>query len=238
MRIKIGCCGFPIRKEEYYKEFNVVEIQQTFYQPPEKIETIEKWRESAPSSFEFTLKVWQLITHPTSSPTYRRLKIKIPENKKKNYGNFKPSDEVFSTWNRMDEIAEVLGSRVILFQCPGSFLPTKENKENMKEFFKTIDRKNYIFVWEPRGEWEENEIRKICEELNLVHCVDPLKNKSVYGDIRYYRLHGVTGYNYRYKKDELIQIKRLIDEERLEAYIMFNNTNMFQDAKKTKKLLT
>jgi len=29
--IKIGCCGFPVGKERYYKEFDVVELQSTFY---------------------------------------------------------------------------------------------------------------------------------------------------------------------------------------------------------------
>lgn len=56
MKIFVGCCGFPVNKKEYFKNFEVVEIQQTFYQPPEKIETIKKWREEAPSNFEYTLK--------------------------------------------------------------------------------------------------------------------------------------------------------------------------------------
>jgi len=35
MKIKIGCCGFPTSKEKYYKDFKAVEIQKTFYQPPQ-----------------------------------------------------------------------------------------------------------------------------------------------------------------------------------------------------------
>jgi uncharacterized protein YecE (DUF72 family) len=34
MRVKVGCCGFPLAKAEYYRWFPVVEIQQTFYNPP------------------------------------------------------------------------------------------------------------------------------------------------------------------------------------------------------------
>ncbi|HIC91498.1 MAG TPA: DUF72 domain-containing protein, partial [Syntrophaceae bacterium] len=72
--IKVGCCGFPKAKGIYYQQFKVVEIQQTFYQIP-RVSTVQKWREEAPPDFEFTLKAWQLITHPSQSPTYRRLKI-------------------------------------------------------------------------------------------------------------------------------------------------------------------
>ena len=36
MEIKVGCCGFPVSREKYYKNFDVVGIQQTFYQPPQE----------------------------------------------------------------------------------------------------------------------------------------------------------------------------------------------------------
>lgn len=56
MKNFVGCCGFPISKSKYYKHFNIVELQHTFYQPQSKIETIRKWREDAPKEFEFILK--------------------------------------------------------------------------------------------------------------------------------------------------------------------------------------
>jgi uncharacterized protein YecE (DUF72 family) len=67
-KIQVGCCGFAAAKAKYHKNFAVVEIQQTFYQPPQE-KTAEKWRNEAPPDFEFTLKAWQLITHPPQSPT-------------------------------------------------------------------------------------------------------------------------------------------------------------------------
>ena len=33
MGIKIGCCGFSVRRQEYAAHLPVVEVQQTFYQP-------------------------------------------------------------------------------------------------------------------------------------------------------------------------------------------------------------
>ena len=231
--IKIGCCGFPVNHSTYYRSFNVVEIQQTFYQLP-KIETALKWREESPSDFEFTIKAWQLITHPSTSPTYKRLKITLQ--KKENYGFFKPTKEVFSAWEKTEEICSVLKARIVLFQSPASFKPTPENKKNIKKFFTTIDRKDYIFVWEPRGKWEEKEIEELCKELDLIHGVDPFKNKPLYGKLRYFRLHGKDGYKYKYSEEDFKQLTKLIEKD-IETYIMFNNVYMFEDAKKFEDFL-
>jgi uncharacterized protein YecE (DUF72 family) len=56
MKLKAGCCGFAEAQNMYFEQFPLVEIQQTFYQPP-KPETVERWRRSAPEDFVFTLKV-------------------------------------------------------------------------------------------------------------------------------------------------------------------------------------
>jgi uncharacterized protein YecE (DUF72 family) len=61
-QIKVGCCGFPTARKNYFQEFNLVEIQETFYRPP-SIDGAAKWREEAPQDFEFSLKAWQVITH-------------------------------------------------------------------------------------------------------------------------------------------------------------------------------
>jgi uncharacterized protein YecE (DUF72 family) len=68
MDLRIGCCGFPLSLSRYAKIFRVVEVQQTFYQPP-LTRTLERGRARVPSEFEFTLKAWQLITHEATSPT-------------------------------------------------------------------------------------------------------------------------------------------------------------------------
>jgi uncharacterized protein YecE (DUF72 family) len=71
MGMKLGMCGFTIGAAAYYRQFPVVEVQQTFYDPP-PMATIEKWRAQAPADFEFTMKAWQVITHFGTSSTYRR----------------------------------------------------------------------------------------------------------------------------------------------------------------------
>jgi uncharacterized protein YecE (DUF72 family) len=231
--IKIGCCGFPVNRLTYYKNFNVIEIQKTFYQLPKK-ETAIKWRQEAPKEFEFIVKAWQLITHPPSSPTYK--KLNIPLSNKDNYGFFNPSKEVFSAWEKTEEICSALKSKIVLFQSPASFKPSPQNKENIRKFFTSINRKNYIFVWEPRGKWKDEEIKELCEQLDLIHGVDPFKNKPLYGKLRYFRLHGKDGYRYKYSEEDFKYLLSLLVKD-IEIYIMFNNVYMFEDAKKFETFL-
>lgn len=235
--LKVGCCGFSKSKKTYFSNFDLVEIQKTFYKPP-KARTAEKWKDEAPEYFEYTLKAWQLITHPPSSPTYRRAKIEVPEEKKKSYGFFRPTKEVFEALDKTIEIAEALDAEVIVFQCPGSFKENEENINNITEFFKEIKNKtkrNYLFAWEPRGGWNEETVKYLCEELDLIHCVDPLVNDSLHGSPKYYRLHGGKGYRHRYTGPELEKLAEVTGKD---CYVLFNNMYMFNDALRFKELLT
>ncbi|RKZ23398.1 DUF72 domain-containing protein [bacterium] len=219
--MKIGCCGFPKGKEKYFRTFKLVEVQQTFYEPT-SLDTLKKWREKAPEDFEFTIKAWQVITHPPSSPTYRRAKTK-PEK----CGFFQPVPDVFQAWERIKECAEALGANIILFQPPASFKPTDENKKNMVEFFSNIERGGFNLLWEPRGAWKREEIEEMLDKCSLSHVVDPFKDKRIKGEIPYYRLHGKGGYRYRYTDEELKELKGMLEPD---AYVLFNNTNMWEDA--------
>lgn len=202
MRVKVGCCGFPRGMKHYFSQFRLVEVQQTFYKLP-RIETVIKWRQSAPDDFEFTIKAWQLITHPPSSPTYRKAGLPIPQGKEACYGFFKPSDEVMEAWHKTREIAQAVGARVIVFQCPASFVSSRENIDNMRNFFQALARDDSLFAWEPRGQWSDQIITDLCHELGLIHCVDPLLRAPLYGAANYFRLHGSPGYRHSYSIEEL-----------------------------------
>ncbi len=232
---QIGCCGFAESMPLYFKEFSVVEVQQTFYQPP-KLATVKKWRQQAPHDFEFTLKAWQLITHEPSSPTYRRLREKLPEHSRGNYGSFKPTKEVHDAWLRTREVADALHARVIVFQCPASFCDSEIHRQNLRDFFTSIDREECVFCWEPRGDWPDDAVRELCSSLNLVHCVDRFVRKSLHGRISYFRLHGIKGYRYAYSSMDLRLLYDWCPKDR-PGYVLFNNLNMLSDARKFKAML-
>lgn len=232
---KVGCCGFSVARQKYFETFSLVEIQQTFYQPPQ-YDTVERWRQEAPADFEFALKAWQLITHEVSSPTYRRLKMRLPERQMSQVGSFRWSDPVRRAWETTLKIARLLHADKLVFQCPASFAPTDENKDRMSEFFNRIDRGSVTCIWEPRGKWQDGEISELCSELELVHCVDPLKDDCVTGGLRYYRLHGTTGYRHQYADRELHDLAQHCAKA-APTYFLFNNVSMWQDAIRFKELL-
>ena len=231
----VGCCGFSVGKTKYYESFDLVEAQQTFYQPPSQ-RVLESWRTSAKEGFRYTMKAWQLITHDPMSPTYAKLKDPIPDFKRLNYGYFKPTSEVWRAWETTDAAARALGANIIVFQCPSGFRPTQENMDNMAAFFKKVRRGGYTFVWEPRGSWQDKDISRLCAELDLVHCVDPFKLSPCYGKIKYLRLQGKGGFKYSYSEAEL---KELITRHECDqdVYVMFNNSWMYDDALKMKALI-
>lgn len=232
--VKVGCCGFPCNRKEYFHKFKLVEVQQTFYQMP-KLETAVKWRSEAPADFEFTLKAWQLITHPPTSPTYRRARIEIAPGDEKRYGFFQPTDEVRQAWDETKEFARALAARIIVFQCPPSFKETSANVNNLKRFFSSVRDSGFLFAWEPRGGWSGSVVKALCSELGLIHCVDPFIAEPVAGELRYFRLHGGPGYRHRYTEDELKWLKEKVSGK--EAYVLFNNLNMYQDSLALAQLL-
>jgi uncharacterized protein YecE (DUF72 family) len=233
--IHTGCCGFRSSRESYYKLLDSVEVQHTFYQPPQS-STLGRWREEAPERFEFTVKAWQLITHTSSSPTQRRLKRKLTDEEKEGAGSFRPSAIVSEAWDVTRECASALKARAVLFQCPASFRPFAENVENMRRFFRDSERGRLTFCWEPRGEWPRELVGELCEELNLRHVVDPFKERTVTPRRCYFRLHGRRGWRYKYEDAELEELYSMLPKN-VRSYVFFNNVEMLDDARRFKEII-
>ncbi len=234
-QIKVGCCGFSLSHERYFATFPVVEIQQTFYEPPQP-RTAARWREQAPEGFEFTLKAWQLITHEATSPTYRRLKTALSERERAQVGAFRWTPPVRRAWERTLEIARLLRAAKVVFQCPASFEPTSRNMDRMRRFFREAPREGLTLIWEPRGRWQPEQIRELCRELGLVHGVDPFQARAVTRGLRYFRLHGIGGYRTKYTDADLERLRAQLPE-RGPAYVLFNNAEMADDARRFLELL-
>ncbi len=227
--IKTGCCGFRLSQAEYTARFPVVEVQQTFYQPPQ-LKTLERWRAVAPPNFEFTLKAWQLITHEARSPTYRRLKRALTETEREEAGSFRPTAIVQEAWEVTLACAEALKATRVLFQCPSSFKPTGEHLRDLRDFFTRIKRpRKLVCLWEPRGEWPEKLIAELCRELDLTHVVDPFATRTATPERCYYRLHGRSGWRYQYEDDELAELIKMLPPKGV-SYVLFNNVWMLDDA--------
>ncbi|GBC74969.1 hypothetical protein HRbin06_00277 [archaeon HR06] len=235
MEIKVGCCGTAgLSLKNYSKIFPIVELQSTFYRLP-KEKTALSWREEVEKDFCFTLKAFQAITHPSDSPTWRRVK------KPKGDGYLKPTEENFKEWDKTLKIVEILKGEYLVVQLPPSFKFNEENLKNLKNFFSSCKRICKIGIEFRDNSWFKDELSSILEDLNLVHIVDPLVNKPLTSlEDYYFRLHGLGKrlYHYKYSEEDL---KRLLEYlKNLKAsrvYVFFNNLNMREDAIKLISLL-
>ena len=229
----IGCCGWSEGKPKYFANFPAIELQSTFYEPP-TIALASKWRALAPEPFQFCLKAWQLITHTSSSPTYRKLKSKLSASERDEVGSFRPTEQVALAWERTAEVARSLQARIVLFQCPASFTPEAENLRNFRQFFSDVKREQFRLAWEPRGDWASDLVAGLCRDFNLLRCVDPFSADPTEAPAPYWRLHGRGAYSYRYSDEDLHELMQRLHESQARAngphYIFFNNVWMKQDA--------
>jgi uncharacterized protein YecE (DUF72 family) len=232
--IRAGVCGFCLPQAELFRRFTLLEVQQTFYWPPQ-LKTVERWRRIAPDDFEFTLKAFQAITHPGTSPTYRRTKFSTDD--RAQCGGFCDTQVVRDAWERTFSLANALEAAVVVFQCPPSFDASEENVGRMRSFFQWADRGRLQFAWEPRhATWSRGLVRDLCWELELIHVVDPLEQADVYGSPRYLRLHGKSLGDFRYEYGRTYTDEELADiYERCQpgpTYCLFNNKQMAADAER------
>ncbi len=237
-QILVGTCGFAESHGNTFKDFGIVEVQQTFYQPP-RVATVERWHKEAPDDFVFTLKAWQLLTHEATSPTYRRLKEPLSESELAKAGSFKWNAVTRMAWHRTLELAEALQAEAVVFQTPRSFLPTRDSLHRIYRFFETIDRQERCMVFEARGDaWTNSIVRRVITDLSLVHAVDPFLRRPVGRGMRYFRLHGRPAYHYRYRysKTDLSALRDMLSRTWPNC-VLFNNDSMAKDAKRFIRLL-
>jgi len=237
--VRVGTCGFCLPQDKFFRTFRLVEIQQTFYQPPQ-VRTVQRWRARAPDDFTFTLKAFQAITHPGTSPTYRR--CRLPDSQRAECGAFRDTPTVREAWRTTRSLAEALQAECVVFQCPASFRPTERHLMQLQRFFRWAERNNLLFAWEPRGaDWTDSLVRDLCRALDLIHVVDPLCAAPVSRGVCYFRLHGRIDergrlhYSHRYTDDELQRIEAACRGQT--GYCLFNNSAMREDALRLQRRL-
>jgi uncharacterized protein YecE (DUF72 family) len=87
-----------------------------------------------------------------SSRTHRAARLigvcgaKLTDEESADAGFFKPTAIVREAWEVTAACARALRAKRVLFQCPASFTPTRENIANMERFFSSVDREISNFV--------------------------------------------------------------------------------------------
>ena len=236
--VRVGTCGFRGRQADTFTDLDLVEIQQSFYQPP-RLATAARWRARAPAAFAFTLKAWQLVTHAASSPTYRRLRESLSPTDRELAGGLRWNRVTRRAWDRTRAVADCLRAEAIVLQTPRSFRPTAANLRRLERFFARIERDGRWIVFEPRGPaWDAGEPAALLRSLGIVRGVDPFLADPPAAGLQYLRLHGRPAYNYHhaYSDAELTTLCGLLDRQR-PARVLFNNDHMDVDARRFRRRL-
>jgi uncharacterized protein YecE (DUF72 family) len=233
--VRVGLCGWTMSMSSYVREFPLVEVQHTFYERPADT-LLARWRAEVPTDFEFTIKAWQVVTHESSSPTYRRLKKPLPPESRGRIGGFRDTPEVLDAWKRTLQCARVLRATAVLLQCPRSFRPTTQNVARLQRFLEVVERPAGRLLWEPRGPWPAELVAELCTSHDLVHVVDPMQTETVTPEQTYYRLHGTTGSRHVHTDEELRRLRDLV-AGRPSPYVLFNNLPRVRDAQRFLALL-
>ena len=76
----------------------------------------------------------------------------------------------------------------------------------------------------------------VCDELDLVHVVDPFAARTVTPAFCYFRLHGRKGWRHVYEDEELEELLEMLAGAQW-AYVLFNNLRMIEDAARFQELL-
>lgn len=189
------------------------------------------------------MKAFQGITHPLTSPTWKRAGTQRPKSMFENYGHLKPTRENVDCWQRTLEVCEAMHARVCVIQLPPSFICSKSVITNALKFFSLIRRPISTAIEFRHLSWNENVglARELIRKADLIHVTDPLKEKPLSEkSLCYYRLHGMgkSLYKYNYTDEDLLKLKeRVLENKCEEAYVMFNNLSMRDNALCFRKIM-
>ncbi len=191
--------------EHYAKEFDTVEINNTFYQLPKET-TFQNWHKQAPRNFLFTVKANRFITH------IKRLK--------------EPQEPLDRFFKGALLLKENLGP--VLYQLPPSF---HKDPGRLESFLKVLP-KGKIAVFEFRHEsWFSDDTYNLLDDFNAAFCIHDMPGmkvpRVVTSDIIYVRFHGPTGkYQGNYSKSTLQDWANWIKDnikDKKAVYAYFNN---------------
>ena len=86
------------------------------------------------------------------------------------------------------------------------------------------------------GNWSDDTGKGSCKDLKLWHVVDSFDKITVTHDKCYFRLHGRTGWRYKYEEGELEELAAMLPKRKI-SYVFFNNIEMTEDALLFQKII-
>ena len=222
-----------INELEYYSQFfNTVEINSSFYRPPNP-GYVYNWVRRVPEGFLFTVKLWQKFTHPKM---YKEATGEEAVISQRDVDIFKQSIEPLVKYGKLG---------ALLAQFPPSFKSDSYGKQILNAVIGTFGQYRLAVELRHRSWSDDKETATLLKEnyASWVQIDEPKFKTSVAEDLPitadmiYFRFHGrnaemwwkgntETRYKYLYSQEEVNEladkVKSLTEKAKL-AFVLFNN---------------
>jgi uncharacterized protein YecE (DUF72 family) len=216
------------RLNYYASLFNTLEVNSTFYKIPRQ-STFKKWLCDVPTDFQFTIKVWQEVTH------VKQLNI-----------NLENIDVFFTSANHIGDKKGCL-----LIQLPGRI--TADFTTPLKQILVRLDKLDPENQWRKAIEfrsltWYSSKTYTLLDKYNtsiVLHDMPKSKNFNFNEGAAfiYFRFHGPKGdyrgsYSIGFLEEQAEKMRSLLHEGK-DVYAYFNNTmgNAFENAMSLKAMV-
>ncbi len=199
----------------YSKIFNFVEVNTTYYNIP-SFETVNKWRNTVPQDFYFSVRANKLIAEKYKF-AHTNLNIELLE--------------------KIVKICNILKSDLLHFYIPKHLELESEFIQNFSNLIGSVNLSNIKIVLEFSKNLTpiNKQIIKFMQENNIVHCVDLSKDQKpiVKNDVVYTRLFGKGKHNiYQFSDEDLIALdKKVVSINGVKKVVFaFHVVKMYMDA--------
>ncbi|MBI2831072.1 MAG: DUF72 domain-containing protein [Chloroflexi bacterium] len=213
---------------EYYSRFfNAVELNSSFYAPPNPL-YVQNWARKVPDGFTFTVKLWQKFTHP-----------RIYEKATGRDATISQEDiDIFKSC--IGPLAEHGKLGALLAQFPPGFVNDDHGQQILKAVIRTFGQHRLAVELRHRSWSDDPNIAKLLKGNNVawVHIDEP-KFKSSVGtkvpltaDFAYFRFHGrnaemwwkgdsETRYKYLYSPQEIDELALKVEAASKKVKLVF-----------------
>jgi uncharacterized protein YecE (DUF72 family) len=194
----------------YSDIFNFVEVNYTFYEYPDT-GLVEKWRRTVPSTFTFSVRCHQDLTHRIG---------------------LKPVDEAYNVLARMVNYCNILDSPFMILETPASYVISHEEAKNARDLLFSFNFRDVNLVWEIRSPLTE-EALNLMQDFNIIECVDlSIKTPSVESNTVYSRLFGKGKHNvWQFTDNELLNVDHEVENINPQiAALSYHGVKMNMDA--------
>lgn len=222
-----------INELEYYSQFfNTVEINSSFYRPPNP-GYVYNWARRVPGGFLFTVKLWQKFTHPQM---YQEATGKEAVISQGDVDLFKRGIEPLARYGKLG---------ALLAQFPPSFKNDDYGKQILTAVIKTFSQYRLAVELRHRSWSDDVNIAELLRQNNAawVQIDEPKFRSSVAADVpvtadmAYFRFHGrnaemwwqgdsETRYKYIYSFEEIAELAGKVEIASSQAnltFAFFNN---------------